>query len=424
VTSPRSPSLAQLRVRLTLWYAGTFALILLLLGAGLFFSIRLQISRRLDASLAGATAAMMRATHDLEAERAAGVAADAVEELRIPDRDLYLFDAGARPVTPPQADAWIQAAARTAAQTGRVNMQRPAPGRPDREVRLHAERFTTPSGTTYVAAAVAERPGMGEQYASVIGTFVVAALAALVLVTVGGFMLARKSTIPVEQSMEQTRRFVADAAHELRTPVAILRARTEVTLAQARDTARDETALRAIEREADRLGAIVGDLLTLARADAGERPVARELLYLDDLAAEAVESARALAERKGVTLEVGSFEEARITGDPDLVRRLVLIVLDNAIKYTPRNGRIRLDITAADAKRSVVVTDTGIGIPADQLPRIFERFYRGDAARREAEGAGLGLAIARWISDLHGARLDFSSPPGGTRVAIEFPAAV
>jgi len=391
-----TPSLAQLRVRITLWYAGTFALILLLLGGGLFFSIRHQVSRRLDASLVDATAAVMRATRDLEAERAAGVAADAVEELHIPDRSLYLFD-----------------------------LRGLAGSDPDPlEIRLHAERFTTPSGTGYVAAATVERPGIGEQYASVIGTFAVAALAALVLVAAGGFVLARKSTIPVERSMEQTRRVMADAAHELRTPVAVLRARAEVALAHARDPARDDATLRAIEGESDRLGVIVGDLLTLARADAGERPVAREPLYLDDIAADALEAARALAQRKGVVLEVGSFEEARITGDPALVRRLLIIVLDNAIKYTPKDGRVRLDVTAADGLRTVVVTDTGIGIPADQLPRIFERFYRGDQARHAAEGAGLGLAIAKWISELHGTRLAFSALPQGTRVAIEFPAGV
>ncbi len=257
-----------------------------------------------------------------------------------------------------------------------------------------------------------------------IGTFGGAALAALVLVAVGGFLLARKSTIPVERSMEQMRRFMADAAHELRTPIAVLRARTEVALSHARDPERDATTFHAIEREADRLGGIVADLLTLARADAGELPVAREALYLDDVAAQAVEGARALAERKGITLEVGSFEEARVTGDPELVRRLVLIVLDNAIKYTPHGGHVRLDVTATDGKRSVIVSDTGIGIPADQLSRVFERFYRGEPARRHAEGAGLGLAIARWIGDLHGARITFSSTTEGTRVQIDFPAAV
>jgi signal transduction histidine kinase len=224
--------------------------------------------------------------------------------------------------------------------------------------------------------------------------------------------------------MEQMRRFMADAAHELRTPVTVLRARAEVALGQDRDAERDAASLLAMEQEADRVGAIVGDLLTLARADAGERPVAREALYLDDLAANAVESVRALAERKRVALEVGEFDEAAITGDRALVRRLLLIVLDNAIKYTPAGGHVRLDVTAADGRRSVVVSDTGIGIPADQLPHVFERFYRGEPARREAEGAGLGLAIARWITDSHGARIDIAAAQQGTRVTIVFPAPV
>src|SRR5207249_2468364 len=205
-------------------------------------------------------------------------AADAVEELHIPDRELYLFDATGRPITPPQADAWIVDAARAAATSGSADVQHVTGGSHER--RLHAERFSGRSGTTYVAAAVADRPNIREQYAALIGIFGAAALAALLLVAAGGFMLARKSTIPVERSMEQMRRFMADAAHELRTPVTILRTRTELALAQPRDATGDTAAFQAIEREADRLGGIVGDLLTLARADAGERQVVRASLYL------------------------------------------------------------------------------------------------------------------------------------------------
>ena len=415
-------TLGRLRVRLTLWYAATFALILLLLGAGLFVAIGTQVSRRIDASLVAATTAIERATHVLEVERAAGGAADAVEELHIPDRELYLFDANGRPITPPHADAWIVDAARAAGTSGSVDVQHETSGR--HQLRLHAQRFTGRSAAPYVAIAIAERPDIREQYASLIGIFGAAALAALVLVAVGGFLLARQSTVPVERSMEQMRRFMADAAHELRTPVTILRTRTEVALAHPRDPAGDTAAFQAIEREADRLGGIVGDLLTLARADAGERKVVRGSLYLDDIASQAVASARALAERKGVALVVGSFEEAQIVGDAELVERLVLIILDNAIKYTPEGGRVRLDVTARDGKRSVVVSDSGIGIPADQLPRIFERFYRGDSARSHAEGAGLGLPIARWIAELHGARISVASDATGTRVEIDFPATV
>ena len=415
-------TLGRLRVRLTLWYAATVAVILLLLGAGLFVAIGTQVSRRIDVSLAAATAAIERATHDLEAERAAGGAADAVEELHIPDRDLYLFDANGRPITPQAADAWIIAAARAATATGSNDAQLMMAN--GQQSRLHAERFTGRSGTTYVAVAVGQRPNIREQYAGLIGIFGAAALAALVMVTLGGFLLARQSTVPVERSMEQMRRFMADAAHELRTPVTILRTRTEVALSQPREATGDTAAFQAIERETERLGGIVGDLLTLARADSGERQVVHGPLYLDDVVSQAVGSARTLAERKGVALAVGSFEEAQIVGDAGLVERLVLIVLDNAIKYTPEGGRVQLDVTARDGKRSVIVTDTGIGIPADQLPRIFERFYRGDRARSQAEGAGLGLPIARWIADRHGARISVASDPTGTRVEIDFPAAV
>ena len=417
-----APSLARLRLRLTLWYAGTFTLILLLLGSGLLIAIRHHISRRLDDSLRAATAAVATATRTLEVERAAGGAADAVEELHIPDRLLYLFDADGRPITPLDADPWIQAAAREAAHTGRADLDRDAPG--DHPVRLHAERFAGGTGTGYVAAAVADRLELEDQYASLIGTFAAAAFAALLLVAAGGYVLVRQSTAPVERSMEQMRRFMADAAHELRTPVTVLRARAEVALGQERDPARDAAALQAMEQEADRVGVIVGDLLTLARADAGEQVVAREPLYLDDLAANAVESVRALAERKRITLEVGEFEEAAIVGDPTLVRRLLLIVLDNAIKYTPAGGRVGLDVTARGGQRSVIVSDTGVGIPEDQLSHVFERFYRGEPARREAEGAGLGLAIAWWITELHDATIAVAPGEGthGTRVTVTFPA--
>jgi len=412
-------TLDRLRMRLTLWYAATFVAILLLLGAAIFVAISVQIGRRLDASLMSATAAITAATAQLESERAAGGPADAVEELRIPDRALYLFDAAARPVTPRQADAWIDSAAQVAARDGRVDVQRRAPR--GGQLRLHAERFTTPSRTTYVAAAVAERPQIMEQYAWLIGTLAAAALGALVLVIAGGFLLARQSTLPVERSMEQMRRFMADAAHELRTPVTLLRTRTEVALAQPRDPGGDAAAFQAIEREADRLGGIVGDLLTLARADAGERRVVRSSVFLDDIASQAVGAARMLAERKGVSLVVGSFDEAQILGDAELVERLLLIVLDNAIKYTAAGGTVRLDVSTRDGKRSVIVTDTGVGIPAEELPRVFERFYRGDRARHQAEGAGLGLPIARWIAELHNARLSLTSDGKGTRVQVDFP---
>ena len=396
-------SLAGLRLRLTAWYAAIFVSILALLGGGLFVAIRHRMSQHLDASLRAAAAALMQAARIREAElvSAKGVVADAVDELRIPDRALYLFAAGASPVKPVDAPDWIREALAT----------------------LPVDRSGAKGGV-YVAAVVADRLELEHEYASLIRAFAAAALVALLLVAGGGYVLTRQSTAPIERSMEQMRRFMADAAHELRTPITLLRTRADVAVGQAREPTRDTATFQAIEREAGRLGAIVGELLMLARADAGERPVTRDVLYLDDAAAGAVEAARTLAEHKRVSVEVGTFEEARITGDPALVRELLLIVLDNAIKFTPTGGRVRLDVSVQDGRAALAVTDTGIGIPADQLPHVFERFYRGDAARRQAEGAGLGLAIARWIAEVHGARIDIGSEPGvGTRVTLRFPLA-
>ncbi len=418
------PPLARLRLQLTAWYAGVFTLVLVLLGAGLFLTIRRQMSRHLDKSLRAAAGALERAAQIRETERAAarGAVVDAVDELHIPDRSLYLLDAAGRPITPAEAPAWVRDAARTAvrAEHGYRNLDAPDA----RELRLYAERFTGTTGTPYIAAVVADRMELEDEYAALIETFAAATLAALLLVASGGYLLVRKSTAPIERSMEHMRRFVGDAAHELRTPIAILRSQAEVALEQPREAARDAKAFQSMERETARLGRIVGDLLTLARADAGERPIAREPLYLDDVAAEAVDAVRALAEHKRIQVEVGTFEEAKISADGALVRQLLLIVLDNAIKYTPDGGHVRLDVSARNGAAAVVVTDTGAGIAPEQLPLVFERFWRGEPAGREVEGAGLGLAIARWIADVHGARIELTSRPGaGTRVAISFPTA-
>jgi signal transduction histidine kinase len=416
------PPLARLRLSLTAWYAGVFTLVLALLGAGLFVTIRRQMSRHLDRSLRAAAGALEQAARIRETERAAarGAVVDAVDELHIPDRSLYLLDAAGAPVKPVRAPAWVRGAARLAVHSEGGYRDLDAP--PGRELRLYAERFTGTTGTPYIAAVVADRMELEDEYAALIEAFAAATLVALLLVAGGGYLLVRKSTAPVERSMEHMRRFMADAAHELRTPIAILRTQAAVALGQSREPARDAQAFQAMERETARLGGIVGDLLTLARADAGDRPMAREPLYLDDTAAEAVEAVRALAEHKRIRVEVGTFDETQIRGDGALVRQLLLIVLDNAIKYTPEGGHVRLDVTAHDGTAAVVVTDTGSGIAPEQLPLVFERFYRGEPARREVEGAGLGLAIARWIADAHGARIGIASQPGsGSRVTVSFP---
>src|SRR5437867_160837 len=306
--------LARLRLRLTLWYVGIFLSILGLLGGGLFIAVSHRVSRQLDASLRAATSALIQAARVRETEqaRATGLVADAVDELHVPDRSLYLFALAGRPIKPDAAAEWIRDAAREAARTGWADRDFETPT--DHIVRLHAERFAGAADRPYVAAVVADRLELDDEYASLIRAFAAAALIALLLVAGGGYVLVRQSTAPIEQSMDHMRRFMADAAHELRTPVTLLRTRAEVALGEDRDARRDADTLRAVVGEVERMGAIVGDLLTLARADSGELPAARKTAYLDDIASDAVESIRSLAAQHQVTVGIGSFEEAPITG--------------------------------------------------------------------------------------------------------------
>lgn len=431
------PPLDRLRRRLTAWYVATFGGILLLLGGGLFVVVRHQLGVQLDDSLMEAARELERAARIREVEaRSAHGAVDAVDELHVPDRVLYLVSPEGVAVKPDRVPAWVSGAAREAARSGggAVNASRELAG--ERTLRLRAERFRLGGGRPLVAVAVADEVELEDRYASLILAFGGAAAAALVLVAAGGWLLVRKSTAPVERTVEHMRRFMADAAHELRTPVTVLRSRAEIALQRQRGADSYVSALRGIEEEATRLGRIVEDLLTLARADAGERPIERTPFYLDDLTLDAAGAARAVAEARGITVEVAEFEEAETVGDRALVRQLLMILLDNAVKFTPAGGRVSVRVGAGAGRPAIVIEDTGIGIPPDDLPHVFERFYRADPARGrvgrgdgptviqpDRGGAGLGLSIARWIAGAHGATMCIDSAPGvGTRVRVEFPA--
>ena len=227
----------------------------------------------------------------------------------------------------------------------------------------------------------------------------------------------------------QQRQFMADASHELRTPVTALTTVADVALGRAdRPAGELVDALDVVRGEGRRLGHIVDELLLLARADAGQLPVHRERLYLEEVVEASARAARGLAAVRGVVLDAPLADEAPFVGDRHLLRRLLANLLDNAIKYTPAGGRVRVTLERDDARAQptvaghavargighyvVTVEDTGCGIaPADQA-RIFERFFRADPARtrgipdrRPADhpgGAGLGLAIAQWIAAEHG----------------------
>ncbi len=417
--------LVRLRMRLTIWYVATFGLIILLLGAGLFAVIRYQLSQQLDDSLQSATEELVRAARirEVEAAGARGRVIDAVDELNIPDRILYLLDTRGNPVKPDTAADWIRAAARQAAKGGQTTAQRDT--QDDVTLRLHALRFKLASGRELVAVAVADRIELEDRYADLIAAFAGASFAALVLVAAGGFLLVRKSTAPIERSVLFMRRFMADAAHELRTPITVLRTRAEVALQQPREAANYVSVLRSVEAEARRLGGIVDSLLVLARADSGERQFERERFFLDDVAIDAAGAARVVARQKGVEVTVEEFEEAAVVGDPSLVRQLIMILLDNAVKFTDSGGEVRVRVSMLQGAPTFIVEDTGIGIKPEERSRVFQRFFRGETARSRTDGAGLGLSIASWIAREHGAEISLTSEPGGgTRVLLIFPRAV
>ena len=421
--------LGSLRLKLTLWYLSTLCAIILLLGGGLFVAISHRFATELDQSLRGATAQLERAARIRELESGArGRVVDAVEELRIPERALYLLDTAGTPVTPAQAEPWIRTAAVRAAGSGSSDEEHHT--RHDATLRLHAERFVLNGGRTLVAAAVADKVELEDRYAALIAEFGGAALIAMVLVAGGGWLLVRQATAPIERSMAQMRRFMADAAHELRTPITVLRTQAEVALQRDRDPGTYVASLRGIESESRRLGRIVDDLLILARADSGERPIGFGRVFLDDIVMDAVGAAGAMATARGVGLTLGGFDEAAVHGDAELLRQLVMILLDNAIKFTPRGGWVDVTVGVREGAAVVTVSDSGPGISADQLPHIFERFYRGDPARSRtdhdtpgASGAGLGLSIAQWIAEAHQAEIAVRSPSGGgTIMTVRFPA--
>ena len=422
--------LNRLRLRLTAWYALTFAIILTLLGGGLFIELQRQFSGQLTDSLTDAVSELERAATIREMEEhAEGHVVDAVDELRIPDRYLYLLSASGRPIKPDTASAWIRKAALTAAK-GRPIFSESVVA-PEVTFQLYAKKFTLKSGAKLVAVAVADKVEMEDKYADLITAFSAAALFALLLVAGGGWLLMRKSTAPIEDSIAHMRRFMADAAHELRTPISVARTRAEVALENPRDAATYQAALRGIASETVRIGKIVENLLTLSRADSGDERIVRKVIYLDDVVVDAAEAARFLAAPRNIDLRVDKFEEAKILGDAELVRQLVLILLDNAIKFSPDGGRVSVCVGVVDGFAELEVEDQGPGIPADHLPHIFERFFKGDIARTKTDpatdaivgqGAGLGLSIAQWITESQNGTITVASRPGeGARFRVRFP---
>ncbi|MGD0497597.1 MAG: ATP-binding protein [Bryobacteraceae bacterium] len=227
----------------------------------------------------------------------------------------------------------------------------------------------------------------------------------------------------LDQSFETMRRFVADASHELRTPLSVIRGEADVALAQERGPAEYKESLAIILDEARRLSRLVDDLLNLARADRGHVTLQVQDFYFNDLLAECCRSVQALAGARGLELECRCPEDAPFSGDEEMLRRLVMNLLDNAIRYTPPGGKISAALEVERSGLRIRISDTGAGIAPEAAPHVFERFYRADKARsRQDGGFGLGLSIVKWIAEAHHGAVELASQPGaGSTFTVTLP---
>ena len=446
----------SVRTRLTLWYTGVLALVLILFSAGIYYLLAGKLNRRLDAEVQTTNEGIARllAYELAEGETEAQSVQSALTEHYFPNQAAAIFDAQGRLLAekplPNNHRAELPASFSPSTATIQIlTIQQDANGEDD-GVRLGIQRLTIPQESKSYVIVVSQPLDLLSEELEILGNILLAAIPiALALASLGGWFLAKKSLTPVvimsesarrigaenldlrlpianprdelgrlaatfnellerlQSSFTQQRQFMADASHELRTPLSVMRTAAEVTLEQPqRDESEYREALTMIDRQTDRLTRIVEDMFTLARADAGKRELSKHDFYLDELLAETASAAAVLAKRKGVIVECTSGKETPYRGDEDLLRQMILNLLDNAIKFTSAGGRVHLQLSQNNSKHLITISDTGPGIPAEAQPYIFERFYRADHARSRSDqvngsGAGLGLSIARWIAEAH-----------------------
>ncbi len=297
--------------------------------------------------------------------------------------------------------------------------------------RLMTQRFVyRVDGQTYFLQALQDRSVEVETLQSLVTVLLVGGGLVVVVSVLFGYVYARRALVPIRQSFEaqrgalrRQREFAADASHELRTPLTVIRSSLE-HLARHPDAAvgQQREALDDIDAEVAHLTALVDDLLLLARSDSGAVALDRMPLDLGDIAFEAAGALGRMAADRGVHVEVDP-EPTMLDGDPGRLRQLVTILVDNAIRHSPRNGQVSVIVRSGNGVASVEVDDQGPGLREQDMPHVFDRFWRAPGA--PSGGTGLGLAIAKWIVDRHGGRIGVANRPGGGaafRVELPVPA--
>ena len=462
---PVSETLGELpiRWRLSLWYGAVLCVIVIAFGAAVYGMMRNHLTHRSDAALFDELAevedearhAGTREQLQQQLERRFGD--DATNEYQISDgRGVLVFRSrrlGSQSLPMPPS--------------GEIGGDHSEPVRlhDGQQWRVASRRIPSRTGQLIAQVASSSRPDQ-ELLGSLLRVMLVTGPLALAGALLGGYLLARRALEPVDQMVSATteitaerldrrlhvgagkdevsrlaislngmidrldnsfrdmQRFTGDAAHELRTPLAIIHSAADVALAEPHVPPECRRVFEDILEEVERLARLADQLLYLAREDSRLEVPAAESLRLDALASDVIEHLRLVAEDKGVTIDFNAPGTIMIIGDADRLRRLFLNLIDNAIKFTLPGGRVEVNLASDEAGGvSILVADSGIGIAPEHLSHIFDRFYRADPSRSsEGGGAGLGLAICKAIVQVHGGKIEATSTPGlGTCIRVQLP---
>jgi heavy metal sensor kinase len=450
--------LRSVRVRLTLWYTFALAAILLIFAVGVYVFARNQlfgqIRQQLDRDLAVVTRQAESEPDELEELDQHGT----VQFFAVRDGNALLHP------TPGWQRLQFGDVFETSLVAGTAGSLRGADGR------WYQVGVGAPAGSggRYRVAVAEDEEGARRALGSMARTLALGYPLALLLAVGGGYLLAGRLLAPVgsmarkadeitadrlnerlpvenpndefgrlaavfnrtlgrlQDSFERLRRFTADASHELRTPLTAMRSVGEVVLRDQHEATAYRDAIGSMLEEVDRLTRLAESLLLLTRADSNAARATRQPLDLAALARDVVEHVRALADEKSQTIDIDLAAAAIVPGDRLILRQALMNLLDNAIKYTPLHGVIRVKVAStSDGDVTLEVRDNGPGIPREEQTKVFERFYRVDKARsRELGGAGLGLAIAKWAVEVNGGRIELDSAIGrGSTFRIVLPAA-
>ncbi len=461
------------RGRLTLWYVSALALILVLFGIAVYAMLSRALHRRVDHALAATIEISITSlTHDTqEGQSPPSAAQSTAAELSHPQQSMMIFDdAGQLLATHPgEEELHVQLPERAMIPDTGVHLYTVVNEAQTRTNHRIAVRRVTipPAGTPYIILASQPLRPVEDELDSLREILYFATPVVLLVAGFGGWFLARQGLAPVaamartarqigagsldqqlpvanprdelgqlattfndllgrlNAAFEEQRRFMADASHELRNPLSVMSTAAGVTL-KKEHRAEDEyrEALQIVAEQTRRLSRIVNDMFMLARADSGRYPLRKRTLYLNDLLEEVARAGAVLAADRSASVELTNLPEAIFHGDEDLLRQMLLNLVDNAVKFTPSHGAVTVSLERREADYVLSVVDTGPGIPPEARQHIFERFYRADRTRSKSEdgGAGLGLAIARWIARAHDGDIELSDSGGaGTKFIVRLP---